>query len=763
MVNKLQMRLLAGAISIALSSAVYAEAFRVADVRVEGLQRVSAGTVFSYLPVQPGESFDLNDSVNAIRSIYNSGLFADVKLARDGQTLVVIVKEFPTISEINIEGNKAIKTADVRKSFAEIGFAEGQSFDPALVNQLVNEMAAQYQARSKYNVEITPTVRNLPRNRVAIDLKISEGRSARIQQIDIVGNKVYSDEQLIDLFDTTTPKWNSFFTGSDQYNEQKIAADLERLEDYYYDRGFINFRIESSDITLTPDRKNLFWTVTVDEGQAFDIKDYKISGKTIVPEEELLQLVAFETPSRYNRSLVQETATQIKQRLADEGYAQARVDIEPDVDPLTKQISINFVIVPGDITYVREIRFSGNDKTYDRVLRREMRQQEASVYSEADIRRSEERLRRLPQVATLKQNILPVPGENGLVDLNYEITEQSTSFIQGGVGYGEGSGALFNLEYGDNNFFGTGNRLSLGFGKSRSSEKYSFSFTDPYFTADGISATYNLSYAKYNFGKEELSNWASDDRTATVTFGYPLSEYQNVYFGGGYRGLDITLGNNVANEISDYVNKNGHTYHEAVLTGSWTRDTLNNNYMPTQGTYNSIGLEVTTPGSTATYYKASLRNSTYFSFGENSMVFGLRGEIGYGDGYGKTDDLPFFRHYYAGGISTVRGYQYGSIGPRYGNGDNAGGDLRVTGGAELFFPIGFGKRDGNYRVGGFVDFGSAYKTFSDFDTDDLRYSAGVSLQWLSPLGPLKFSWAKPLNNKPGDQTESFQFTVGASF
>lgn len=761
--NKLQKHLLAGAISVALSSAAYAEAFRIADVRVEGLQRVSAGTVFSYLPVQPGESFDLDDSITAIQSVYNSGLFSDVKLARDGQTLVVLVKEFPTIAEINIKGNKALKTNDLKQSFAEIGFAEGQSFNPALVNQLTNEMAQQYQARSKYNVEITPTVRNLPRNRVAIDLNISEGRSTRIKEIDIVGNKIYSDDQLIDLFDTTTWRWNSFFTSSDQYNEQRIEKDLERLEDFYLNNGFINFKIKSSEVAVTPDRKDLYWTVTVDEGLPYTITGYTISGKTVVPVSELEQLVSFTTPSRYNRSLVQQTANALKQRLADEGYAQADIEIEPNVDPLTQEVSLNFVVVPGEITYVREINFSGNDKTYDRVLRREMRQQEASTYSASDIQRSEERLRRLPQVATLKQSIVPVPGEDGLVDLNYEITEQSTSFIQGGVGYGEGSGALFNLEYGDNNFFGTGNRLSLGFGKSKSTEKYSFSFTDPYFTADGISATYNLSYASYDFAQEDLSNWASDDHNATVVFGYPLSEYQNIYFGGGYRGLDITLGNSVAKEIRDAIDRDGKKYHEGVLTLSWARDTLDDDYMPTRGTYNRVSAELTTPGSTATYYKTSIQNKTYFNFGENSMVVGIGGQVAYGDGYGKTSDLPFFRHYYAGGISTVRGYQYGSIGPKYSNGDNAGGDFRVNGGAELYFPVGFGKRDASYRVGGFVDFGSVYSSISDFDASDFRYSAGVALQWRSPIGPLKLSWAKPINKKDGDQTESFQFTIGTSF
>ncbi|UJF25428.1 BamA/TamA family outer membrane protein [Suttonella sp. R2A3] len=303
----------------------------------------------------------------------------------------------------------------------------------------------------------------------------------------------------------------------------------------------------------------------------------------------------------------------------------------------------------------------------------------------------------------------------------------------------------------------------MGFGKSKSTEKYTFDFTDPYFTADGISANYSLLYAKYDFEEEDLSNWAADERQALVTFGYPLSEYQTVYFGGGYRGLDINLGYNVAPEIKRFIDDRGDSFHEGVATLSWTRDTLDDPFMPTKGTYNSLGGEVTIPGSSETYYRLNYRNNSYFSFGEDSMVLGLRGNVAYGDGYGDSSDLPFFRHYYAGGISTVRGYKYGTIGPRYSNGDNAGGDFRINGGADLIFPRGFGDPNSAYRMGLFVDAGSAYSSVSDFDADDLRYSAGVFLQWMSPVGPLNLSWARPLNKKDGDKTESFQFTLGRGF
>ncbi|UJF24822.1 outer membrane protein assembly factor BamA [Suttonella sp. R2A3] len=431
MFTSLRKTALVSAISLAVSTSAFAEAFRVDDIRVEGLQRISAGTVFSYLPVQSGDSFDVNNSDDAIRALYASNLFSDVRLARDGQTLVVQVEEFPTIAQINIEGNKAIKTTDVRSAFAEIGFSEGQSFNPAVINQLVNELANQYQQRSKYSVDITPNVRQLPRNRVAIDLAISEGRSARIRDIEIVGNKVYDDDLLVDLFNTNTGKWNSFITASDQYNEEKIQKDLRALEDFYLNRGFLNFRINSSDIALSPDRKTLYWTINIDEGQSYTITDYQITGDTVLSPEELDQLVAFEVPSVYDHSKVQKTLDELRKRIADEGHAQVQIEPVRDVDPLTQEVSLNFMVVPGPVTYIREIGFTGNDKTYDRVLRRELRQQEAAVYSQSDLDRSQERLRRLPQVATIKQNIVPVPGQTDLVDIEYELTEQSTSYIQG--------------------------------------------------------------------------------------------------------------------------------------------------------------------------------------------------------------------------------------------------------------------------------------------------------------------------------------------
>ena len=762
--NTLKTRVLPCAAVLFFSLSAHAESFRVADIRIEGLQRISAGTVFTYLPVAAGQQFDMANSAQAIDALYKSNLFSQVRLARDGNVLVVQVEEFPVIAEVNLKGNRDLKSEDLQKALSAAGISEGQAYNPQMLQQLVQELTEQYQARSKYAVKIEPKVRQLPRGRVAIDLDISEGRSSRIKQIDIVGNKIYSDKQLVSLFDTSTPRWNSWLTKSDQYDRDKLQADIDRLESFYRDRGFMDFAVTSTQVSLSPDRKWIYLTVNMDEGKVYRVKGYQLQGDLIVPRTELESLITFKPGDRYNRSEVRKSTDALRTRLADEGYAQAQVHVVPNADTLSGEVSFDILVTPGIKTYVRQIGFTGNTKTYDRVLRRELRQQEASLYSGSDVARSEERLRRLPQVETLEQAIHPVPGTPDQVDLEYKITERSTSSIQGGVGYGQSSGALFNLEYNDNNFLGTGNSLGINFGKSSSEQRYGFDFTDPYFTADGVSINYAFDYSKTNYRKERLSDWAADTLDATITFGYPLTEYQSVYFGGGFRTLKINTGDNVASEITDYLNKKGRRYKEGVVTLAWNKDTQDNTYLPTKGSLNKISGEITLPGSDDTYYKIGYRNRTYFPLNDDkSLILGLRGDIAYGGGYGKTDDLPFYRHYYAGGLTTVRGFEHSSLGPRYSNGDTSGGDFRTVGGVELMTPWKINEKSNNVRVGTFIDFGNVYSKPKDFDLGEFRYSGGLFVQWMSPLGPLNLSYAVPIKKKDGDEKEAFQFSFGMGF
>ena len=762
--NMLMMRVFPCAAALVFSASALAESFQVSDVRIEGLQRISAGTVFTYLPVAPGDRFDMNNSAQAIDALYKANLFSQVRLAREGNVLVVQVEEFPVIAEVKLKGNRDLKSEDLQKALAAAGISEGQAYNPQMLQQLVQELTEQSQARSKNAVKIDPQVRQLPRGRVAIDLNISEGRSSRIKNIDIVGNKIYPDSQLIGLFDTSTPRWNSWLTKSDQYDRDKLQADIDRLESFYQDRGFMDFKVTSTQVSLSPDRQWIYLTINVDEGKVYRVKGHQFKGDLIVPQSELESLVTFKSGDRYNRSEIRKTTDALRVRLGDEGYAQAQVNIVPDVDKLSGEVNLDILVTPGIKTYVRQIGFTGNNKTYDRVLRRELRQQEASLFSGSDVARSEERLRRLPQVESLEQEIRPVPGSPDQVDLEYKIKERSTSSIEGGIGYGQSSGALFNIKYNDNNFLGTGNSLGINFGKSSSEESYGFDFTDPYFTADGVSINYAFDYTKTNYRRERLSDWAADTMDATVTFGYPLTEYQNVYFGGGYRNLKINTGKDVASEITDYLNQNGRRYNEGVVTLSWSKDTQDSTYLPTTGSLNRISGEVTLPGSSDTYYKLGYRNRTYFPLNsDKTLLLGLRGDISYGGGYGKTEDLPFYRHYYAGGLNTLRGFEYGSLGPRYQNGDNSGGDFRTTGGLELMMPWKSDEKSNNVRVGTFLDFGNVYNKVGDFDAGEFRYSTGLFLQWMSPIGPLNLSYAVPLNKKKGDSTEAFQFSFGMGF
>lgn len=756
--------LLAGFVALALSAGAWAESFRVADIRVEGLQRVSAGTVFNYLPIKAGQNFDLSNSAQAVTALYASNLFSNINLVRDGNVLVVQVKEFPVISSIELDGNASLKSNNVKEAFAKAGFAEGQAYNPAMLQQITTELYNQYRMQNKYQVRINSSVTNNNNGTVTIKFHISEGRTAQIQNIAFVGNKHYPTSRLRKLMDTDTTGWLSFASKDDQLNDEKLQADYDRIADFYHNRGFMDFHITSTQTALSDDKTKVFLTINVDEGQPYTVKDYTISGNPIVPVDELKQLITIKPDTLYNRSTIQASTEAIKTRLADEGYAQASVDIIPDIDKLTHTLTLNLVITPGNIATVRRIEFTGNKKSYDSVLRRELRQQEMAPYSASDIERSEQRIRRLPQVEQLDKTLRPVPGHPDQVDIVYTITERSTSYIQGSIGYGQSSGALFSLEYADENFLGSGNLLNLNFTKGSYQKSYGLTLTNPYFTDNGVSASLLFNYDKYDYSDEELSDWTSDNLATMVNFGFPTSEYQNIYFGGGYRGIKIHEGTNIATELKEYLNQHGTKFNEYVLTNSWIRDTTNDAYFPNRGSRNSLSLELTTPGSTATYYRVDYKTRAYWS-GENSnsLVFSLHGNVSYGAGYGKTDDLPFYRHYYAGGIDTLRGFQYGSVGPRYSNNDFAGGDFRVVGGAELMMPISFNERSNNLRLGLFVDAGSTWSKFSDFKAKDMRYSAGAFIQWRSPIGPLNLSYGIPLNKKSGDKAERFQFTVGTSF
>lgn len=746
-------------LAVFFSSVAHAKRFVINDVRVEGLQRITAGSFFNYLPVKRGDSVDEADFSGIIRQLYQTQFFDNINLSRDGNTLVVSVQERPVIGEIRISGNKDLKKSDLLKGLADNGLGEGDTFDTVKLNRVEQDLLNLYYSRSKFDVILNASSVPLGDNRVAVVLDIQEGISARIKQINIVGNKAFSEAELLKQLKSTTSRWHSVLTKNDQYSGEKLKADVDTLESFYLDRGFINFRVNSSQVSLTDDKKHVYITINIDEGLPYRISGSTFAGQQILNKEQLQGLLKYGVGDYYSRQKVRQSQTAIKESLGDLGYAFADVQVLPRVNKKVREIALQYVLNPNRKTYVRRVEFTGNYKTNDEVLRREMRQMEAAPYNYTKLERSTQRLQRLGYISSVKRSQRPVAGKPDQVDVVYDVVETPNRSVTAGIGYGSSSGVLFNAGYETANFLGTGNRFIFDFSTSDTSRSYAIEFTDPYFTVDGVSRSFSLYFRKDNEKKANIGDWTSDNWGAFLRFGFPVNEYESFRIGGGYRGIKIKTGNTVSPEIPTWLAKHGSKFNEFVLDFNWTHDTRDKTVFSNSGAITRFSAEVTVPGSDETYYKVGLRNRTYFKLHEK-LLTAVRGDVSYGDGYGKSDDLPFFRHYYAGGLRTVRGFKTNSLGPRWSNNDINGGDLRVSGGAELILPWYLGQNNESVRLGAFVDFGNVFKSASDFDVGDFRYSAGLYVLWRSPVGPLNLSYGVPLNEKKGDELERFQFTIG---
>lgn len=737
------------------------EPFTVTDIRIEGLQRIAPGTVFSYLPVKTGETFDEARSAAAVRALFKTGFFKDVRIERDNGVLVVVVEERPAISSIEITGNKDIETEPLLESLKEIGFAEGRVFDRSLLDKVEQELERQYFSRGKYGVKITTTVTPLERNRVGINIDVSEGRAARIKQISIVGNKVFSDEQLLEDFQLSTPTLLSFYTGVDQYSKQKLSGDLETLRSYYLDRGYINFSIDSTQVSITPDKKDIYITINVTEGEQFHVSEVRLAGDLVVDPPALFPLVDLNPGDVFSRKRVTETVTRISERLGNEGYAFANVNTIPDVDPETRQVTVTFFVDPGKRVYVRRINMVGNTRTRDEVLRREMRQMEGGWFSASAVERSRTRLDRLGFFEEVNVETPTVPGTTDQVDVNYSVTERPSGNLMVGVGYSQSSGILFNTSVSQDNFLGSGKRVSLAFNNSQVNTIYSFNYLNPYYTIDGISRGFGLFYKETNAYQANIANYRVNTFGGNVSYGIPIDEFDTVRVNVDYENLDLGATDFSSDEIRQFLADHGNQFNNVKLTGSWAHDTRNKAIFPDRGSMQRASAEMTVPGLDLQYYKLGY-DAQAFAPLTKSFTLKLNGEVGYGDGYGDFEELPFFENYYAGGIRSVRGFQDNTLGPRDSQGRPLGGGFRVVGNVEILFPPPFFTKTNSFRVGTFMDVGNVYPSYSDFDAADLRYSAGVGATWLSPLGALSFSLAKPLNVKDGDQEQVFQFTIGTN-
>ncbi|WP_303293757.1 outer membrane protein assembly factor BamA [Marinobacter sp. ST-43] len=768
--------LLAVAVGLAITATgmkpALADEFTVADIEVEGLQRVSAGSVFSAFPVNIGERMDETRLAEAIKDLFRTGLFTDIQASRDEGVLILSVRERPSISSIEIEGNKNIETDMLMDALAGAGLEEGQVFRRATLEKLELEILRSYIAQGRYNARVKATAEELPRNRVAIRLDINEGSVAAIQHINIVGNEDFSDEELIGLFELRTSSWWNSLTNKDKYARERLSGDLESLRSFYLDRGYLDFNVESSQVSISPDKQEVFIAISVNEGPQYTISDIRFRGELIVGEEELRKFIPVKEGDVFSRAQMTAISEALSFRLGREGYAFANVNAVPEPGE-DNTAAVTFFVEPGKRAYVRRVNFDGNVSTKDEVLRQEMTQMEGGVASSDRIEFSKTRLERLGFFQTVDVETVPVPGTDDLVDVNYSVQEQPTGSLSASVGFSQNSGVILGASVSENNFFGTGKRVSFGVNVSDSVKSANVSYLDPYYTVDGVSRGFSLFARETDYEEEDISSYLLDEYGGRVTFGYPTDSITRLNFGAGVTQSNIKPGVFSAQEVRDFIADEGDSFTNYFLFGSWRRSTLNRGVLPTKGYSHSLSLDVAVPGSDLTFYKATHKTDFYFPLTDSAnWVFRARSEIGYGDGYGDRSQMPFFEHFYSGGYGSVRGYEANSLGNKaeraagdFSDPDPFGGNVLTEGGLELIFPTPFAGDSRSMRTSFFVDAGQVFDTERGFDPElgEVRTSAGISFQWITAVGPLAFSLAKPLNDKSGDDTQVFQFSLGQTF
>ncbi len=744
----------------------YADTFKIEAIRVEGLQRLDAGAVYNDLPVRVGDVFDTADSALVIRELFKSGFFSDVALARDGNVLIVTVKERSTIGRLTITGNKAINTKDLMEGLENTGLAEGMTYVPSILAQVEQELADQYYSNGQYGMEISTKVTELPRNRVDIAITIDEGKPAKIRRINIVGNHAFGTRRLLRQFTLTTPGILTWLNKNDQYSKQKLSGDLEKLRSYYLDRGYMNFEITSTQVSVSPTMQDVLITVNIDEGKAYKIAGFKFAGEMPVPEEELRKLIILKPGDLFSRKKLMASQDRMIQRLGDDGYAFAEVNPVPVVNEKDDTVTITFYVNPKKQVYVRRINFHGNYLSRDEVMRREMRQFEGSLASTKKIQRSKTNMNMLGYYKNVEVQTVPVPGTDDEIDLEVKVEEQMSGQLTGGVGFSQIDGFVFNIGLKQDNFLGTGNLVNFKFNNSKSYTSYQVGYTNPYYTMDGVSRGFDLFYQETDMAQAEISNYTRDIWGGNLNYGIPLSEIDRLNAGMGYQNIDILTSNNpddVSEQVSSYLDDNGNHYNEYLLMGGWGHNGLDRVVFPTNGLVQNISFSVSAPFSNLDYYKAVSSTRYYFPvFEQEKLTFLARGNLAYGGGYSSTDGLPFFENFYSGGTGSVRGYRDNSLGPRDSLDRPIGGNFRLFGSSELIFPVPYVEID-SVRLSLFAEGGNVYNTQESVDLGELRYSTGIAIQWISPLGPFVFSIAAPLNDRDGDDIQVFQFNLGNVF
>lgn len=770
-----------------LSHADAFDAFVVKDIKLIGLQRIAAGTVFNYLPIKVGDIMDERRSAEALRALFKTGFFEDVQLGQEGDLLIVTVVERPAIASINLSGNHDIETDKLKKALKDVGLAENRVFDRSLLDKIEQELQRQYFSLGKYGVKIKSKVTLKDRNRADISIEITEGAAARIQRLNIVGNNAYSDEQLVDPLQLSEPSFSSFFSDSDKYSKEKLRGDLEALRSFYLDRGYINFNIESTQVTISSDKKDIYVAVNLEEGDKFSVDEVKLLGEMVVPRADLEKLVTLKKGDTFSRSAVTAISNAISERLGDDGYAFANVNAVPDINNETKRVSMTFFVDPGKRVYVHRINISGNGKTEDEVIRRELRQMEGGWFTPKKLARSRVRLQRLGYFDDVNIETPTVPGTSDQVDINVTVSEGSTGQLQASLGYGQVGGLVVSAKVTFNNFVGTGKYVSVEATHNDSSDVYSMSYTNPYYTDAGVSRSLSAFYRTTNAAKNNVGDYHTDEQGARIGYGFPITEYNTAKLGLELKKTDISIGttSNVlhyTDSVCDFFkqepgcNYARETFNTLSVDSSWSHDTRNRTFFASDGALHQVSADVALPGLDLQYYKLRYNyEESWPLFG--GFTFQGRASLGYGNGYGNTRGLPFFENFYAGGVQSVRGFAGNSLGTIATKSDkfNAdgtlnkkygvalGGSLRTVANAELIFPLPFAENSKSFRLSAFSDIGNVFAGVDDFDAKELRSSYGLTALWVTPVGVLTFSWGWPFVHKPGDEREVFQFFIGAPF
>lgn len=741
--------------------------FTITDIRIDGLERIAAGTVLTYLPVEKGDQMDTTRAREAVRALYRTGFFEDVKLERQGSILVVKLEERPAIAKLTLVGNKDIKEDDLRKGLTNIGLTEGEVYDRMQLDRVQQELTKQYFNRGKYNVKVRPSVKRLDRNRVEVTITIAEGKASKIRHLNIVGNRTFTDAEIMEEFEAKTTNWLSWYRRDDQYSREKLSGDLEKLRNFYLDRGYVDFEVESTQVSISPDKRDIFINANISEGEIYQVGKIRLTGDFIVSEDLMRAMIVTKEKETFSRRKLEATTEGMNAILANLGYAFANAQAVPSINRETRTVDLTFFVDPGRRTYVRRINFVGNVKTRDEVLRREMRQFEGGWYAKSAVDRSKIRLQKLGFFKDVKIDTPKVAGTEDQIDINVTVEERTSGSFQFGVGYSGNSGIVTSVSLTQENFLGRGNRVGIVANRNDFYNRFDVSYFNPYWTDDGISRGYTLSYRELDQGENNLASYLLDTAAASMVFSLPISEYNRINLSVGVDRNKVTTDPGFT--PLEFITQIGddRSFNALRSTISFASDTRDRFFVPTQGTFQRIGLELTLPGSDLEYYKLFYQYQRYFPITEK-FIFYANTELGYGDSYGgRFENLPFFENFYNGGVRSVRGFEENTLGPRLQTGSGllpVGGSFNVLGNFELIFPTPFAKDAESVRLSAFLDAGNVFSTFGDFEPGELRYSTGLSLQWQAPVGPITINLAWPLNSKEGDERDGpLQFSFGNQF